>query len=536
MLLSWIALNNDPTTTDPKTGITHTGPTLTLLTDEASPYQHTFDVAVFFVQTSDRARRVFRMLKERLASLCPGLAVESVEWAGSDPTDYQALFAFLSEVVPALRTRFAGDDLFIHISPGTPAMQTLWVLMAETGYVEGPLTLVKTLRARERGDRPAAQPVSLGLTTLLKSFRAARPAHVSGEAEAVAWDPAQFRSEALRSLYERARRIAQLRVPVLLLGERGTGKTTLASWIRNASPYRKKKLDAAWPSVACGQYTSEMMRSELFGHKKGAFTGAIHDRDGLLHRADGDTLFLDEIGDVSRDLQRLLIRAIEEGTYLPLGAQEPETSTFRLICATNLPDDVVRERLDPDFLDRIGLFQLRLPALREIPEDLPWLWRSAYRQALERSGRRDDVPPLGEPHHAAIAEHLSAYPLPGNMRDLLRVAYRLIAARVPLAGAEPLSDQEAVAFALAEAERRDEGDLARRLAGAFARREPLGPIVRHEGRLGLDATMKSFQRYLASELLRYAKQSGEPVEGLSDKGKSTLYAWRSDAEGQQPSS
>src|SRR5690606_8652085 len=110
-------------------------------------------------------------------------------------------------------------------------------------------------------------------------------------------DPRQFRSTRLRALYDEARRAARLKVPVLLLGERGTGKTTLASWIRLRSPFRQEGLDRAWPAVPCGQYTSETMRAELFGYVQGAFTGAKKDHQGLLARANGDTLFLDEIGD-----------------------------------------------------------------------------------------------------------------------------------------------------------------------------------------------------------------------------------------------
>ena len=111
---------------------------------------------------------------------------------------------------------------------------------------------------------------------------------------------------------------------------------------------------------------------------------------------------------------------------------------------------LLHDRLAPDFLDRIGIFKLRLPALREIPEDVPWLWRSAYAQALDRSGRRLDVMPFGDDHHEEVGERLSQRPLPGNMRDLLRVAYRLIAARLPVDGEPPMSDVEAVQFALEE--------------------------------------------------------------------------------------
>src|SRR5690606_8723891 len=145
-------------------------------------------------------------------------------------------------------------------------------------------------------------------------FQQARPRHVAAS-EQVLLDPRHFVSERLKRLYDRARRYAQLNVPVLILGERGTGKTTLASWIRSSSPFRDPSKDQSWPSVPCSQYSPETMRAELFGYVRGAFTDARTDTEGLLHVADGDTLFLDEIGDISRDLQRLLIRALEEKRF-----------------------------------------------------------------------------------------------------------------------------------------------------------------------------------------------------------------------------
>ena len=335
VLISWVAINNDPFERQwPEGGYRLVdgkpvpGPTLTVLDDAGSPYAGMIgDVVLLHRETRDaahdRERRAVeetaRVLRERL----PELRLHHVPWRGSDPTDHRAIFEFLREEMPKLRQRFPDRELIIHVSPGTPSMQTIWVLMAETGFVEPPFILVKSYRRTDRPRRPAVVPVELGIETFYKVYRAARPRQIASEEQGVVWDPGRFRTERMRQLFGEARRFASLDVPVLLLGERGTGKTMLASWIRLHSPFRREDYDDRWPAVACGQYSPETMRAELFGYRKGAFTGATSDRKGLLAAADGDTLFLDEVGDVSPDLQRLLIKVIEEKEYLPLGDDRP---------------------------------------------------------------------------------------------------------------------------------------------------------------------------------------------------------------------
>ena len=251
---------------------------------------------------------------------------------------------------------------------------------------------------------------------------------MASEEQRVLWDPASFRTERMKRLFAEARRFAGLNVPVLLLGERGTGKTTLASWIRLHSRSRQKAKDPHWPAVACGQYSPETMRAELFGYKKGAFTGATQDKEGLLRAADGDTLFLDEVGDVSRDLQRLLIKALEEKEYVPLGAETPHKSDFRLLTATNVQPSELRERLDADFLDRISYLELQLPPLREIRGELPWLWQGVCERAFRQLGLDGPAPELDTKLNQNIVAAFERHPLSGNLRDLFKVAYRLLAA------------------------------------------------------------------------------------------------------------
>jgi DNA-binding NtrC family response regulator len=344
-------------------------------------------------------------------------------------------------------------------------MQTIWVLMGECGFIEPPFTLVKSYRASERAGRQAVVPVTIGIETFYKAYRESKPSKLSSETEVIVWDPRRFQSLKLIALYSEARRFAQLRVPVLIVGERGTGKTTLANWMRANSQFRKPELNRNWASVPCGQYSSETMRSELFGYVKGAFTGAEKDHEGLLKTADRDTLFLDEIGDITRDLQRLLIRALEEGSYYPLGSTKLEKSVFRLITASNLELPELKKRLDPDFYDRIRTLQLRVPALRELPEDLPWLWTSTFEAALQRSGLPSGSVELEQRYHDNIAERLRRHPLDGNLRDLLRVANRLIAA---LYGDQRLRTDDAIEYAVQALESSSPTDsAAREVAIAF---------------------------------------------------------------------
>ena len=287
----------------------------------------------------------------------------------------------------------------------------------------------------------------------------------------------------MKRVYADARRVAPLNVPVLIRGGRGTGKTTMANWIRSNSPYKREEQNAKWPSVACGQYGTETMRAELFGYRKGAFTGATADREGLLAAAHRDTLFLDEVGDVSRDLQRLLIRAIEEKRYFALGDDKPRESNFRLLTATNIDDVELRDRLDPDFMDRISLLTLDLPPLREVREELPWLWEAVYDEAGRRAGIPKRSASMDDSHHQRVIAYLRRHALPGNLRDLFRVAYRVLAARNDIE--EPMSPADAVLYgvgALGDSVSRTstQATLARSVADAFARDAPINGLI-HDG-------------------------------------------------------
>ena len=370
-------------------------------------------------------------------------------------------------------------------------------------------------------------PAEIGIETFYKAYRGAEPREVAAEEERVLWDPAKFESEQLQSVFAQARRYASLKVPILILGERGTGKTTLANWIRNTSPYRSEEQDEAWPSVPCGQYDADTMRSELFGYVKGAFTGADEDTTGLLHAADGDTLFLDEIGDISPDLQRLLIRALEDKKFYRVGAQSPEESDFRLLTATNRPLDELRDRLDADFMDRISTFVVRMPPLREIPEDIGWLWESVFDLAADRTDVVPEMLPLTGEDHAYVADQLTGRPLPGNLRELFRVAYHLIALlrdsdydAPPRKACEVAVDEGLNAISTTSYK-----GLVHDAAAAFVDQRPLDAVLDEYGLIETDKIHEGLNHYLATELRRIARQRRTKAEVLCDKSKRTLMNW-----------
>ncbi|MCB9759442.1 MAG: sigma 54-interacting transcriptional regulator [Alphaproteobacteria bacterium] len=536
VLLTWLATRNDPyerlksggAFRETANGVIP-GPTLTLLTDPASPYADRITDVVVLRQGGAEAAmhdRIYSDLVEALAERAPTVQLHPQVWVHDDPTDHAAIYDWLRTKLPRFRRRFRGRELVVHLSPGTAAMHTVWVLMAETGFIEAPYTAVQSIRASERKGRPAVVPLSLGVDTFFKRWQDTRPSTATEHDRRVRWDPRQFKSDRLKRLYDDARRVARLKVPVLILGERGTGKTTLASWIRFASPFRKADLDGAWPAVPCGQYTPETMRAELFGYVAGAFTDAKKDREGLLARADGDTLFLDEIGDVSKDLQRLLIKVLEEGVYQPLGSSEVKRTDLRLLTATNLTPDVLREALDADFLDRIRAFTLTVPPLREVPEELDWLWPTVLEEAAARAAAPLRYARLAQKHHARFLRALRAHPLPGNVRDLFRVAWRFLAARAD--DDAPLTVMEATEYALQALDggAAEAGAVGRTLARAFADRRAIDPALLEDGPLDPEGLIADFKGWFGHEVAALASKAGKPEGELVRISDRTLRKWR----------
>ena len=227
------------------------------------------------------------------------------------------------------------------------------------------------------------------------------------------------RSPQILDVYKNLARAALSSSAVLITGESGTGKELVARAVHENSLRREKKFLA----INCGSLNDSLLESELFGHVKGSFTGAITDKQGLLDEAHGGTLFLDEIGDVSPSLQVKLLRVLQEGEFKPVGSNEVKRVDLRIIAAThrNLEEMIRTGRFRDDLYYRLKVIEIRLPPLRERLVDLPDLVNHFV--ALYAQANRKTISHVSP----EAMERLIAYPWPGNVRELENAIERAVA-------------------------------------------------------------------------------------------------------------
>jgi two-component system, NtrC family, response regulator PilR len=225
-------------------------------------------------------------------------------------------------------------------------------------------------------------------------------------------------SATMQHLREMIGRVARSQAPVHIFGESGTGKELVAKLIHESGPRR----DGPFVPVNCGAIPTELMESELFGHKRGSFTGAVSDKKGLIQSAEGGTLFLDEIADLPLHMQVKLLRVIQEKAVRPVGEQLEVPIDVRILSAThkNLAQLVAEGKFREDLFYRVNVIELRVPSLRERPEDIPELAESV----LRRLGRRMKITPPMLSKDALAA--LERYAFPGNVRELENILERAI--------------------------------------------------------------------------------------------------------------
>ncbi|CAH3568572.1 Transcriptional regulatory protein GlrR [Klebsiella pneumoniae] len=227
------------------------------------------------------------------------------------------------------------------------------------------------------------------------------------------------RSPLMLRLLEQAGMVAQSDVSVLINGQSGTGKEIVAQAIHNASP----RHDKPFVAINCGALPEQLLESELFGHARGAFTGAVSNREGLFQAAEGGTLFLDEIGDMPVALQVKLLRVLQERKVRPLGSNRDIEINVRIISATHrdLPKAMARGEFREDLFYRLNVVSLKIPPLSERTEDIPLLANHLLRQSADRHK------PFVRAFSSDAMKRLMAAKWPGNVRQLVNVIEQCVA-------------------------------------------------------------------------------------------------------------
>jgi two-component system response regulator AtoC len=270
-------------------------------------------------------------------------------------------------------------------------------------------------------------------------------------------------SPAMRRVYERTRLVAPTRASVLLVGETGTGKELIARAIHRLSP----RADGPYVRVNCGALSESLLESELFGHVKGAFTGAIDNKTGRFEAAHGGTIFLDEISSMSPKLQVKLLRVLQEREFERVGESRTIRVDTRVIAATNqyLEDEIEAGRFRDDLYYRLNVVPVHLPPLRDRPEDIPALARFFLEQYSEENRRETPELPV------EVLKVLLAYDWPGNVRELENCIERAVV----LANGQALTPESLKAPELGE----------RRLRVGGARAGDLRGLIQHLVHVGI---------------------------------------------------
>ncbi len=329
-----------------------------------------------------------------------------------DPTAHLEIYeAVRDKVLPKVANY---QPLHINISPGTPAMHTVWMILHASGAFPNN-TILWSSQYDYETETSRIDQVDFTINTYLAEIRV----QASKQPELAQYD-AEYRSPARQKALQQLSRYARLSgAPLLILGERGIGKTRLVETHVKSLKQRKNVV-----TVPCGTLDSDLADSLLFGHIKGAFTGASQKRDGLLKEADGGILFLDEVQDLPKPLQRKLVRVFQDRKhrYYPVGSDKEQKTNIEVVCASNRSLDELREKLDADLFDRLSHLIVEIPPLRDCREDLEMDWQQVWQEL-----RTDESLPVSPPYNKALKQLFQKHPLPGNLRDLQRLAFLTMA-------------------------------------------------------------------------------------------------------------
>lgn len=336
---------------------------------------------------SEAHKRLADTVVEDLGVVAPETSVVRHNFEVANPWDFEEVYAALYDFARSYPFDTEKEEYLVHITTGTHVIQICLFLLTESRLI--PAKLIQTGPSPKREGNPAGVygVIDLDLSRydkLAERFKQQAQGDVSFLKSGI-----ETRNTAFNAMIKRIEEVcSESTEPILLTGPTGAGKSRLARLIYELRQ-RRRLVRGHFVEVNCATLRGDAAMSTLFGHKKGAFTGAMADRNGLLRQADGGVLFLDEVGELGGDEQAMLLRAIEAKRFYPLGADEETGSDFQLICGSNrsLEHMAAEGKFREDLLVRINIWTFRLPGLVQRPEDIePNLEYELDRHA-ERSGK-----------------------------------------------------------------------------------------------------------------------------------------------------
>ncbi len=360
---------------------------------------------------------IARMVIDDIATVSPETEVRPAEFELGDPWDFEEVYAALLDFARVYEFETDREEYLIHITTGTHVEQICLFLLTESRYLPAKLIQSSPPSARKRGEPGTFEIIDLDLSRY--DHIASRFQQEQKEGASFLKSGIETRNNAFNLLIDRIEQVAiATSDPLLLTGPTGAGKSRLARRIYELKRARHQ-VKGDFVEVNCATVRGDGAMSALFGHVKGAFTGAIHGRPGLMRAADGGILFLDEIGELGLDEQAMLLRAIEEKVFLPLGSDREAKSDFQLIAGTNRDLLVaVREgRFREDLVARINLWTFHMPGLRDRLEDIEPNLAYELEQYARRTGKRVTFSKEARERFLRFAVSLEAR-WDGNFRDL----------------------------------------------------------------------------------------------------------------------
>lgn len=377
----------------------------------------------FILLHGTQHRRLAELIANDISDVSPETEVVPRLLDFDDAWDFEEVYGKLLDFARDFPFDPDVEDYLIHITTGTHVAQICLFLLTEARYLPGRLL-------QTQPQRGAPQPVGVWNSIDLDLSRydsiATRFAETSAESTNFLKSGIETRNAGFNRLIEEIEQVAmRSRAPILLMGPTGAGKSQLARKIYELKKLRHQ-VSGPCVEVNCATLKGDSAMSALFGHRKGAFTGAVQDRPGLLKSADKGLLFLDEIGELGLDEQAMILRAIEEGRFLPVGSDSEAKSDFQLIAGTNrnLAEQVRAGNFRDDLFARLNLWTFALPGLSERREDIEPNLDYELERFAEREGSRVTFNKEAREQYLAFAESPGAR-WQGNFRDLAASVTRM---------------------------------------------------------------------------------------------------------------